>query len=350
MTRTERPPCDHEVRERVTRDLTTTFLLEASAGTGKTKVLVDRYVACVLDADRGTQDVRRVAAITFTEKAAGELRHRVRERFEQLAEAAPQGAAEAPIIAAALDALDDAPISTIHSFAGRLLREFPVEAGIDPAFEQLDQLGSEIERARLWEEWLTELAAGGPGHERSRGWLKRLLWAGIRLDVVRELAMGAKGLFGERYDLDPAPEPPPAPDLSGGLLQLLGPLDRLREHCVNACTDRSDNGFKAAMDLVTALDQCATLAGEETCDLDQLATALLEMVKDQGDPPNLDRAMHALAERIARPGQGSVTIQGKSSRSLTQRLTHTVQLLNQLHYRARWEAWRGANPGSWGLA
>ena len=236
---------------------------------------MDRYVACVLDGDLGTQDVRRVAAITFTEKAAGELRQRVRERFEQLAEAAPQGAAETPIIAAALDALDDAPISTIHSFAGRLLREFPVEAGIDPAFEQLDQLGSEIERARLWEEWLTELAAGGPGHERSRGWLKRLLWAGIRLDVVRELAMGAKGLFGERYDLDPAPEPPPPPDLSGGLLQLLGPLDRLREHCANACTDRSDNGFKAAMDLVTALDQCATLAGEETCDLDRLATALL---------------------------------------------------------------------------
>jgi predicted ArsR family transcriptional regulator len=76
--------------------------------------------------------------------------------------------------------------------------------------------------------------------------------------------------------------------------------------------------------------------------LDQLATALLEMVKDQGDPLNLDRAMHALAERIAQPGQGSVTIQGKSSQSLTQRLTHAVQLLNQLHYRARWEAWRGA--------
>ena len=275
MTKAERPPCDHEVRERVTSDLTTTFLLEASAGTGKTKVLVDRYVACVLDTDRGTQDVRRVAAITFTEKAAGELRQRVRERFEELADVAAQGAAEAPIIAAALDGLDDAPISTIHSFAGRLLREFPVEAGIDPAFEQLDQLGGEIERARLWEEWLTELAAGGPEHERPRGWLKRLLWAGIRLDVVRDLAMGGKGLFGERYDLDPAPEPPPPPDLAGGLLQLLGPLDRLREHCVNACTDRSDNGFKAAMDLVTALDQCATLAGEETCDLDQLATALL---------------------------------------------------------------------------
>jgi len=76
--------------------------------------------------------------------------------------------------------------------------------------------------------------------------------------------------------------------------------------------------------------------------LDQLAAALLEMVKDQGSPPNLDPAMRALAERIARPSQGTVAFQEKSSRSLTQRLTHAVQRLNQLHYRARWEAWRGA--------
>src|SRR5665811_1626484 len=104
-------------------------------------------------------------------------------------------------------------ISTIHGFAGRLLREFPVEAGVDPAFEQLDGLGSDIERARLWEEWLTELAAGDPSEEavveatgrRVRDWLARLLRVGVRLDAVRELAVGPKGVFGERYDLDPAP-------------------------------------------------------------------------------------------------------------------------------------------------
>jgi predicted ArsR family transcriptional regulator len=76
--------------------------------------------------------------------------------------------------------------------------------------------------------------------------------------------------------------------------------------------------------------------------LDQLAVALLEMVMNQGDPPNLDDALRALAARIARPGQGSMTIEEKSSRSLTRRLTQAVQQLNQLHYQARWEAWRGA--------
>ena len=80
-----RPPiCDAEVRRRVTTDLGVTYLVEAGAGTGKTSVLVERYVACVLGR-QGHGDVRRVAAITFTEKAAGELRQRVRERFEALA-------------------------------------------------------------------------------------------------------------------------------------------------------------------------------------------------------------------------------------------------------------------------
>ena len=82
----ERRVCDQDVRDRVTTDLGTTFLLEAGAGTGKTRVLVDRYVSCVLDPVLGTGDVRTVAAITFTEKAAGELRQRVREEFERLAD------------------------------------------------------------------------------------------------------------------------------------------------------------------------------------------------------------------------------------------------------------------------
>src|SRR5665648_705708 len=165
MPAPERLVCDQDVRDRVTGELGTTFLLEAGAGTGKTRVLVDRYVKCVLDEALGSGDVRTVAAITFTEKAAGELRQRVREEFEARATQAEAGSAAAEAIDSALAALDDAPISTIHGFAGRLLREYPVEAGVDPAFEQLDGLGSDIERARLWEEWLTELAAADSSGE-----------------------------------------------------------------------------------------------------------------------------------------------------------------------------------------
>src|SRR5665647_2778238 len=202
MPAPERLVCDQDVRDRVTGELGTTFLLEAGAGTGKTRVLVDRYVKCVLDEALGSGDVRTVAAITFTEKAAGELRQRVREEFEARATQAEAGSGAAEAIERALAALDDAPISTIHGFAGRLLREFPVEAGVDPAFEQLDGLGSDIERAHLWEEWLTELAAadssgeatgeaGEPTAERRvRDWLSRLLRVGVKLEDVRVLAAG----------------------------------------------------------------------------------------------------------------------------------------------------------------
>jgi ATP-dependent helicase/nuclease subunit A len=270
------PECvvDQDVRDLVTSDLGTTFLLEAGAGTGKTRVLVDRYVGCVLDPEHGTGDVRTVAAITFTEKAAGELRQRIREEFEVRALAAPPDSPEAATVQAALDALDDAPIHTIHGFAGRLLREFPVEAGVDPAFEQLDGLGSGIQLERLWAEWLTELAAGDPHVAQAREWLSRLLRAGVGLGDVRDLAVGPKGVFGERYDIDPVSAPAAGPDLLAQLAGLAAPLERLRAFCAEACGDQGDKGFGAAIDLVEA---CGRLLAEPPADLDLLAAALLSL-------------------------------------------------------------------------
>ncbi len=274
---------DKHVRRRVTEELGTSFLLEAGAGTGKTRVLVDRYVRCVLDADAGTGDVRTVAAITFTEKAAGELRQRVREEFEARSVAAEPGSPEAETVARALDALDDAPIGTIHGFCARLLREFPVEASVDPAFEQLDALGSEIGRARSWEEWLGELAAGDPGAHPVQEALARLLRAGVRLDAVRDLAIGPKGVFGERYDIDPVAVPREAPSLAARLDELRGPLEALGTFCGAACTDPSDKGLKAAAALAEA---CERLLVERPADLDQLAAALYALpAKDTPSAP-----------------------------------------------------------------
>jgi ATP-dependent helicase/nuclease subunit A len=289
-------PLDAAVRERVTTDLGTTFLLEASAGTGKTSVLVARYVRCVLDPQRGAGDVRSVAAITFTEKAAGELRQRVREDLELRASAAAPRSSEAERVERALEALDDAPIGTIHGFAGSLLREYPVEAGIDPAFEQLDGLASEIERDRLWGEWLgalagaAEVGAGAgvehptvgartaagemPGAPAVRAWLARLLRAGVRLDHLRQLAAGARGAFGERYDLDPVPAPPAEPDLAAGLPALAAPLERLSAFCGTACHDPSDRGFCKSMLLV---DEVGALLAEPPAGVDDLAAALYRL-------------------------------------------------------------------------
>jgi ATP-dependent helicase/nuclease subunit A len=266
--------CDQDDRDRVTTDLGTTFLLEAGAGTGKTRVLVDRYVNCVLDPVRGTGAVRTVAAITFTEKAAGELRQRIREEFERLAAESAGDAVRAAVIQGALDDLDDAPISTIHGFAGRLLREFPVEAGVDPAFEQLDALGSDLERGRLWEEWLTELAAGDPSMGTTRRGLSRLLRAGVRLEWLRALAVGPKGVFGERYDLDLEPESLPEPDLRESMQTLSAALERLTSFCSVACSDADDKGCVAAMALA---DAGRGLLEEPPDDVDRLAAAFFAL-------------------------------------------------------------------------
>ena len=79
MTAGAQSPADQAVRDRVVTDFDTTFLLEAGAGTGKTTVLVKRILALVRG---GRAPIDRIVAITFTEKAAGELKLRLREEIE----------------------------------------------------------------------------------------------------------------------------------------------------------------------------------------------------------------------------------------------------------------------------
>lgn len=299
----ERPVCDAAVRERLARDLETTFLVEASAGTGKTRVLVDRYVSCVLD-PRREGDVRRVAAITFTEKAAAELRQRVRERFERMiagleGELEPRATAT---VARALEQLEQAPIGTIHCFAGRLLREFCVVAAVDPAFEQLDPLAAEIERGRLWEQWLSTLvsadaasagaepggfaAPGGaePGAGAVATWLRQLLDAGVRLETVRALAVEPGGLFDERYDLDPVPPPPARPDLSAGIAVLTRSAAEFAAFCTDACCSEVDKGLAIARELIALARACAADAG--VCRAPGDEVRLLRAVAQAASPTN----------------------------------------------------------------
>ena len=108
----------------------------AGAGSGKTTVLTERYLAL---ARRPGALVRRIAALTFTEKAASEMRERIAAAF-----------AAAPDLADRARDVEFAPISTIHAFCARLLREHAVEAGVDPAFELLDETASTLLREDVW--------------------------------------------------------------------------------------------------------------------------------------------------------------------------------------------------------
>src|SRR5690242_21947507 len=110
------PTGDAAAREVIRTRLDTTLFVEAGAGTGKTAALVDRFVA--LATTDPVVPVDAIAAIAFTEKAAGELRDRIRRALEAA------GASEA------LERLDRAAICTLHAFAQRILTEFPIEAGL----------------------------------------------------------------------------------------------------------------------------------------------------------------------------------------------------------------------------
>jgi ATP-dependent exoDNAse (exonuclease V) beta subunit len=143
-------PIDQEVRERIRTDLDANLCVEAGAGTGKTTVLVERVVE-VLRTGRATVD--GVAVITFTEAAAAELAGRVRQGLEAAhANASDEG--ERARIRAALRDLHRAHIETIHAFAASMLRERPVEAGLDPQFEVLDDLAAQLHFTAAYERWL----------------------------------------------------------------------------------------------------------------------------------------------------------------------------------------------------
>src|SRR5436190_1195318 len=137
---------DEEARRRAATELGTTFLVEAGAGTGKTSVLLQRLLTLVRS---GRSPLERVAAITFTERAAAELRVRLRSEIET-ALAGPLSDEERRNLREARSQLEHAQISTVHAFCAALLRERPVEARVDPAFSVLDQFGANLLRNEAW--------------------------------------------------------------------------------------------------------------------------------------------------------------------------------------------------------
>ena len=149
---------DAAARDRIASDLDTNLFVEAGAGSGKTKALVDRLVALI---STGRAKIDEIAAVTFTRKAAAELRERFQTQVEFTLH--EQRAREVPDnlisdrLAGALDDIDRAFIGTIHSFCARLLRERPIDVGLDPSFEELQLEERAGLRRRFWDSYLERL-------------------------------------------------------------------------------------------------------------------------------------------------------------------------------------------------
>ena len=149
---------DDQARRELLEDLDSTFVVEAAAGTGKTTVLVRRIVKVV---ETGRASLPEIIAVTFTEKAAGEMKLRLRDELET-ARRESRGPTEVSRLVSALEALEVARIGTIHGLCADFLREYPVEAGVDPLFEVASQQDSEAILAVVFDRQFQELLRHPP--------------------------------------------------------------------------------------------------------------------------------------------------------------------------------------------
>jgi ATP-dependent helicase/nuclease subunit A len=173
-------------------------LLEAGAGSGKTGVMVERYVRLVVDEGISPD---AVLAFTFTDKAAAELRARVRAELSRRAAGSGTKAVRA---AALLTTIGGAWITTIHGFCNRVLAAHPVAAGVDPGFRVLDQPEAERAAREAFDAALaTFLAGADPAREETV--------AAYDLEGLRGVIVAIHDELRSRGIAEPAlPDPPPS--------------------------------------------------------------------------------------------------------------------------------------------
>ncbi len=230
---------DAAERRRIAQDLRANLLVEAGAGAGKTTQMVERMVALVRSGVR----VDRIAAVTFTRKAAAELRERFQTGLEMALRAAHPtnaplavalharatagaGGADGPVrdvagegeegapvrdatdvaytLDRALREIDRAFIGTIHSFCARLLRERPLEAGVDPDFRETFTVEQERLKHEYFATHVERLAAAGDEL------LADLARVGLRPDQLRKLFDQLTEHADVTFAAPEAPRPDPA--------------------------------------------------------------------------------------------------------------------------------------------
>ena len=146
---------DQPERDAIANDLDTTLVVEAAAGTGKTTALVQRVMSVLTT---GKARLSELIAVTFTDKAAGELKLRLRSELEKARLSNAADRVKEGRLIKAIEELEVARIGTIHSLCADLLRERPVEARIDPLFK----VAAGDEAARILD-------------EAFEGWFQRVL-------------------------------------------------------------------------------------------------------------------------------------------------------------------------------
>jgi ATP-dependent helicase/nuclease subunit A len=276
------PLVDAAERERIRTSLDETLVVEAAAGTGKTSELVARLVN-VLAEGRGT--VQTVAALTFTEKAAGELKLRLRAGLEEERVRAAASSGRRTRLEDAIAHLEEARVSTIHGFCNDLLHERPVEARVDPGFEVLPEAEAEGLYRRAFDGWLAQaLEAPSEGVRRA---LRRRSFDGDPVERLRRAGWQLAGWRDFR-----APWQRRAFDRAGAIEMLIGRVHALAAW-LSTCATSTDSLFADLWPLRRLSDDVRTRERVGPRDHDALEAALVDLPRErtfrgprQGNPRN----------------------------------------------------------------
>jgi len=323
------PLPDDSERRCAASDFETNLVVLAGAGTGKTSLLVERLLTAV---GSGRAEITQVAAITFTEKAAGEMRQRLAEGLEQLRglargefaadtdseagrafhhllDVAGHDAAQiARNALAALEQLDRATVLTIHAFCAELLRRFPLHAGVEPGFT-VDTGENEARLADpAWDDFISREL--GPHAPRPELW-QRLL-ADFDVQDLRNVALGLAGFHVPAQLLEP-PFVAPSSDLlfsvkAGALLER---VDELLERA-RGMTPRTTAYFRAVARALRALnDQGLDEFKSCVAASDELASRV-----ENNNPPKANTKLEGVpAEQLDRLSKQTLRFVRKLSRT-----------------------------------
>ncbi|MCK4671525.1 MAG: UvrD-helicase domain-containing protein [Candidatus Aegiribacteria sp.] len=230
--KTEMNPSDMKARETIRAENGKNVFIQASAGTGKTTLIVDR----VMELLRIGIPLEKLAVVTFTNAAAAELRSRIREKLRSLKNSGEKEFNEA------LSVIPGAWITTIHGFASRVLREYFNFTGVDPAFSTTDGHFTPSEIMREWDAWLLRL-------ERDKFWDSKD--ALIQTGTDRMLGI-ARGIEERRWLV--------SMDNIGDRTAALSILDVFEnkygsaiEEILDECNDHSDKLFRIGAEFIAGL-------------------------------------------------------------------------------------------------
>ena len=268
-------------------------LLEAGAGTGKTGVMVDRYCRLVCDSGLSPDSI---LAFTFTDKAAAELRQRIRT---ELARRAGRGSERA---AAALAGIGGAWITTIHGFCNRVLAAHPVTAGVDPNFRVLDAPEAARAAREAFDDAVVEFlktgrtAEGDPAHGDAA---REETVAAYDLEGLRAMIAAVHAELRSRGNAEPRLPEPPRPDPEAA-------LRRVVEAAEESLAELSEsNGKRAEAERELPEQALALLRASGTEPGLEELLALSTRSKSKALAPYKE-AVDAAVARVAEAGEGGV--------------------------------------------